>query len=123
MTERVTGTHLLVDLYGAQHLADAERIERAMRTCAAAIGATVLEVTLHRFGGEGGVTGVMLLAESHLSIHTWPESGFAAIDVFVCGALDPAAAVPVIKAQFAPERVRVRSVARGEGDTATTEIG
>ena len=61
-------------------------IELALREGATAAGATVLEVRLHGFGAGQGVTGVALLAESHISIHSWPEHGYAAIDIFLCGA-------------------------------------
>ena len=56
------------------------------------------------FGGEGGVTGVLLLAESHLSIHTWPEHGFAAIDIFLCGRLRPEAAKDTLQHALKAER-------------------
>lgn len=81
------GDHVLGDLSGmsADTLKDAEAIERVMRVAALAAGARVLSAHFHRFG-EGGVTGVLLLAESHISVHTWPEFGSAAIDVFMCGA-------------------------------------
>lgn len=109
------GRHLLVDLWGASGLQDAARIERALRRGAEAAGAHVLDVRLHTFGAEGGVTGVALLAESHISIHTWPEHAYAAVDVFVCGACDPSAAVPALEAAFTPDRLRCTEHQRGAG--------
>jgi S-adenosylmethionine decarboxylase len=81
----IEGHHLIADLAGCSGLDDAARIQRCLVDAARAAGATVLEVRLHKFGGGMGVTGVALLAESHISIHTWPEHGTACIDIFMCG--------------------------------------
>jgi len=110
---RVRARHVLVDLWGAQGLGDAGRVERALRDASAAAGATVIGIELHRFGDGGGISGVALLAESHMSVHTWPEAGFAAIDVFLCGAADPDRAVPVLTKAFAPARVTTSEHERG----------
>ena len=80
------GRHLIADLHGCSGLDDIGLIDRALRGAAGAAGATVLEVRLHGFGPGQGVTGMALLAESHISIHSWPEHGYAAIDIFLCGA-------------------------------------
>ena len=109
----VTARHVLVDMWGAQGLSDAGRVERALRDAGAAAGATVIGLELHRFGDGGGVSGVALLAESHMSVHTWPEAGFAAIDVFLCGAADPDSAVRVLTEAFAPARVSTSEHERG----------
>lgn len=79
--------HGLLDLYGcaAALLKDEDHLKQALAQAAQQAGATILGSHFHTFGGEGGVTGVLLLAESHISIHTWPEYGFAAIDAFICG--------------------------------------
>nr|WP_254171142.1 adenosylmethionine decarboxylase [Ralstonia mannitolilytica] len=118
------GEHLLLDLYGVAPalLRDAVALETALRDAADALGATILHAHLHRFdsvrtglpvGEQGGVTGVLLLAESHLSIHTWPEHGFAAIDAFMCGTGTTHAARAVFERALAPQRVDVRIVRRG----------
>lgn len=114
MTYVAPGTHILIDFWGASHLQDAQRIEQAMRDAAAACGATVLGVNLHNFGADAGITGVAILAESHISIHTWPETGYAALDVFMCGNCDPQKAVPVLKEAFKPERSQVSEHKRGD---------
>jgi S-adenosylmethionine decarboxylase len=110
------GTHLIADLYGCEGLADAARIERALADAAHAIGATLLEVRLHAFGPGQGVTGVALLAESHISIHSWPEHGYAAIDIFVCGAgHDLDAGLALIAARLAAKRRETHRIGRGAG--------
>ncbi len=110
---RFAGTHLLLDLWGCTLLDDASAIEQALRQGAQAAGATVLNANFHRFSPSGGVSGVLLLAESHISIHTWPEHGYAAIDIFMCGDCDPHQAVPAIEAAFAPARCELQAHRRG----------
>lgn len=107
------GLHLLVDFYDAHHLDDLGFIEDALRLAARSCGATLLDVRLHSFGEGAGVTGVALLAESHISIHTWPEAGYAAIDIFMCGKLDPRLALPSLRTAFLAASERVQEVRRG----------
>src|SRR5262245_36856448 len=76
---RCAGAHLIIDLYGATRLDDIEHIETTLRRCVEAASATLLHIHLHRFE-PNGVSGVAVLAESHISIHTWPEAGYAALD-------------------------------------------
>ena len=80
------GTHLLVELRDCnrQYLDDLPLIRKALITAAERVGATILGDTFHRFSPQG-VTGIVAIAESHLSIHTWPEFGYAAVDIFTCG--------------------------------------
>lgn len=86
MTHRAgTSVHLIADLAECGNLDDLPLVEAALRDAAVAAHLTVLDVRLHHFGPGMGVTGVALLAESHISIHTWPEEGVAAVDIFVCG--------------------------------------
>jgi S-adenosylmethionine decarboxylase len=107
------GTHLLIDLWGAGNLADKIAIGAALREAAEAAGATVLAAHLQRFAENGGISGVLVLAESHMGIHTWPERGFAAIDIFMCGGCDPYSAVPVLERAFRPEAMHVNEQRRG----------
>ncbi len=107
------GHHLIIDLWGAERLDDAVHVEQALIDCVGAAGATLLHVHVHHFGGEGGVSGVAVLAESHISVHTWPERGYAAFDVFMCGTAEPERTLPVLKAAFAPRRVVIGSHRRG----------
>lgn len=109
---RCAGVHLIIDLYEARHLDDMQHIEAALRRCVEASRATLLHLHLHRFQ-PNGVSGVAVLAESHISIHTWPYSGYAAVDVFMCGDADPDQCVPVLREAFAAKRVEVSELLRG----------
>ncbi|SDV47271.1 adenosylmethionine decarboxylase [Chitinasiproducens palmae] len=110
-----SGRHLLADLHGidAVTLRDATGIEALLVAAARAAGARVLSAHFHHFGGQAGVTGVVVLGESHLSIHTWPEHGFAALDIFMCGTAQPERALDHVTAAFAPAHVALTTVARG----------
>jgi len=80
------GHHLLIELYGcdAEILNDCERIEKVMNAAALLANAHILESAFHQFNPHG-ISGVVIIAESHFSIHTWPEHGYAAVDIFTCG--------------------------------------
>jgi S-adenosylmethionine decarboxylase len=109
---RCAGVHLIIDLYGAKRLNDIEHIEATLRRCVEASNATLLHIHLHHFQ-PGGVSGVAVLAESHISIHTWPESGYAALDVFMCGSADPDKCIPVLREAFSAKSVGVNELLRG----------
>jgi S-adenosylmethionine decarboxylase len=110
-----SGEHLLADFYGiaAAPLKDAAFLERLLREAAQQAGATVLSSHFHIFGEEEGVTGVVLLSESHISIHTWPETGFAALDVFMCGSALPERALQHAARVLKPARQKVTHAERG----------
>jgi len=108
------GTHLIIDVYGGSRLDDIEHIREMMRESVEAAGATLLHIHLHHFTPNGGVSGVAVLAESHISIHTWPERDYAALDVFMCGDSEPHKAVEVIRQAFQPDEVAVGEHLRGE---------
>ena len=107
------GSHLIVDLWEAEGLDDKDRIEQAIRDAVDAAGATLLHIHLHSFTPNGGISGVAVLAESHISVHTWPERGYAAFDVFMCGTAEPRKALEVLEQAFAPKRVVVGVHKRG----------
>lgn len=112
---RCAGVHLIIDLYDAEGLDDIDRIDEALRRCVAAAGATLLHIHLHHFEPNGGVSGVAVLAESHISIHSWPEANYAALDVFMCGEAKPENCIPVLREAFKPKRIVVGEHLRGQG--------
>lgn len=107
------GRHLILDLWEATGLDSAERVEKALQDAVKAAGATLLHIHVHKFSPNGGVSGVAVLSESHISVHTWPERGYAAFDIFMCGAAEPEKAVPVLKAAFRPKRMALEEHKRG----------
>ena len=109
---KFAGMHLLVDIWDASQLDDPDHIDAVLREAATAASATILHSHFHNFTG-GGVSGVLVLAESHISIHTWPERNFAAIDIFMCGACDPYRSLPVIERAFAAGHLDVSEQRRG----------
>lgn len=107
------GIHLIIDLWGAKGLEDLERMETALRDCVDAARATLLHIHLHHFTPSFGISGVAVLAESHISVHTWPERDYAAFDVFMCGDAQPHNAIAVLEAAFTPSRTKVSEIQRG----------
>ena len=110
---RFAGTHLIVDLFGARRLDDLEHIERTLKRCVEVAGATLLHIHLHHFTPNGGVSGVAVLSESHISIHSWPEADYAALDVFMCGESKPQLAIGVLQEAFDPKHIVVGEHLRG----------
>ena len=106
------GVHLIIDLHEAEGLDDIDLVETTLRRCVAAAKATLLHIHLHHFH-PNGVSGVAVLAESHISIHTWPDAGYAALDVFMCGKAEPDACIPILRQAFRAGRVVVSELLRG----------
>ena len=107
------GQHLIVDMWDGQGFGDKSFIEATFRQAVEAAKATLLHIHLHGFTGGGGVSGVAVLAESHISIHTWPERGYAAVDIFMCGVAQPLRAVEVMREAFKPRHTTVAEHKRG----------
>ena len=108
------GRHVIIELWGCgEMINDAGLVESAMRSAVHAANATLLDIFVHEFSPQG-VTGVAVLAESHLSIHTWPEYGYVAADVFTCGSTTkPEAAAEVLRKSFEATTADVRELERG----------
>ncbi|WP_093421629.1 adenosylmethionine decarboxylase [Tranquillimonas alkanivorans] len=108
------GTHLIIEVVDGTGLDDEARIQQAFRDCVDECGATLLHIHTHKFSPQG-VSGVAVLAESHISVHTWPEIGYGAFDVFMCGDAEPWRAVDVLSRAFDTPDVRVKELLRGDG--------
>jgi S-adenosylmethionine decarboxylase len=107
------GKHIILDFYGAKELSNKKFIEQTLIQAAKDSHATVLQTIFHSFGLNQGITGVVILAESHISIHTWPETSYAAIDIFMCGKCNPQASIPTLIKAFKPEKITQNIIYRG----------
>ncbi len=109
------GRHILAEYYDCERgvLDDLEAVERYMKEAAVFSGATIVQSAFHRFNPHG-VSGVVVISESHLAIHTWPEYGYAAVDLFTCGdAVDPWKAHDFLTRRFGAGRTDTREILRG----------
>jgi len=108
------GAHVLADFWGcqAEKLDDANLLMQALRDAAEKANMTILGEEEHKFEPQG-FTGMLLLAESHISIHTYPEQGYAAVDVFTCGGGLTGQAIDHLKEVLNPERVNEVVIQRG----------
>lgn len=110
------GQHLVIEFDNATNLIHFDGFEDVLKKAVNAAGATLLEVKLHSFRTDdmniAGFSGVAILAESHISIHTWPEDNYAALDIFMCGDSDPLKALDVLKEWFQPEHFDVLTINR-----------
>jgi S-adenosylmethionine decarboxylase len=112
-TLKSVGRHLVLELWGCENLNSPEIVERALLDIVEALNLTLLSLNVHPFSPIG-VTGVAIVSESHVVIHTWPELSYAAVDVFTCGEQrNPEDAVPVLREHFAPERIQIMEMTRG----------
>ena len=110
----ILAKHLLAELHGCDRelLNDAERLQRLMLTAADKARAHVVGEVTHRYAPHG-VTCVLVLEESHFSLHTWPEAGYAAADFYTCGSLLPELALELLRDGLSATRLDVLSVERG----------
>lgn len=108
------GLHVIADFWGinADKLDDVKYLTNCLTEAAQISGATILSHIHHKFDPVG-VTMVVLLSESHMSIHTYPEHGYASIDCYTCGSADPQKAIDYLVNEFKPEHKQVQMIERG----------
>jgi len=109
------GTHILLELEHCPQplLLDKKRLESALVESAEQAGASVVESVFHQFNPHG-LSGVVVIAESHITAHTWPEYDYAAIDIFTCGDPDIAQRIQdEIKRRFSPATCSAKTIMRG----------
>jgi S-adenosylmethionine decarboxylase len=111
------GKHVIFDFWGCTNLDSATVIRKALKEAVSACGATLLGIKIHTFL-PNGISGIALIAESHISIHTWPEHKYAAVDVFTCGKnVNPYLTVPVFKKYLKPKKAEVIDLDRVNFET------
>jgi len=111
------GRHLIVEMYECDPLAldSLEAVKFALLDAAVASNSTVIGYEFYRFKPHG-ISGYVLIAESHISVHTWPELGYAAVDVFTCGEhTDPWKGLEILKERFKARKMTVLEIVRGVG--------
>ena len=108
------GRHLLIDFFGASKLTSPKHTHDTILRCVNAIQATLLNIHVHDFGKGKGVSAVAMLAESHISMHSWPEESFVSIDIFTCGQCVPKAAIPILNKAYTPKLMNIQEYFRGE---------
>jgi S-adenosylmethionine decarboxylase len=108
------GIHLIADFWNGKIIESSKEIEKILIEAVKTSKNTPLELAIHKFSPQG-ITGVILLEESHLAIHTWPEYNYVAVDIFTCGerAL-PYKALNYLKKRFKPKKIEVRELKRGK---------
>lgn len=109
------GRHVIIELHGVNPklLDDKEFLEKLFIRASKEAGGTILAYHFHKFNPQG-VTGIVAIAESHLSIHTWPEFNYAAVDIFTCRGIDPYKASQIIIESLKPEKYFTITLTRGE---------
>jgi S-adenosylmethionine decarboxylase len=103
--DQFAGRHILADFWGVERMSDLDFIKKTIEESARKAGANILHSYYPPFGDGMGVSGVTVLSESHISIHTWPERSFASIDVFMCGNCDPQTTINYLEKTLKPSSI------------------
>ena len=107
------GTHIIAEMFDVKGDLNTTELEETLLEAARRAGATILAHASHKFDPQG-VSAMVIIAESHLSIHTWPEHNYAAVDIFTCGDdVNPFKALEHLKSVLSPGRISVMEINRG----------
>ena len=118
------GNHLLIELYDCSRdvINDVGKVEEIMPEAVRISGATIVQSIFHKFNPHG-VSGVVVIAESHFSIHTWPEYGYCAVDIFTCGeSIDTRKALQYLRKRLGAKSISVFEAKRGMLDLPADEL-
>lgn len=110
---RYLGVHLIAEFWNGKTIEDPKELKKILTGAVKAANSSPLKISIHKFSPQG-ITGVILLAESHISIHSWPEYNYVAIDIFTCGDKSaPEKALTYLKEKFQPKKVNIKKIRRG----------
>jgi S-adenosylmethionine decarboxylase len=113
-SRKYAGIHLIVDFWNGKNIEDPQKIKKILFEAAKEANNTPLKVSIHKFHPHG-ITGVILLAESHIAVHAWPELNYLAIDIFTCGEKTmPYLAFRYLKKIFKPKKIEIKEIKRGK---------
>ena len=107
------GSHLIIDLWNTSFDNRINTLKKIIKKAVLIANATMLHIHLHRFGKEEGISGVAILAESHISVHTWPERDYIAFDIFMCGDTKPEEAAQYLIETLKPKKNKITNLRRG----------
>lgn len=107
------GRHLIAEFWGGKEISSTKEIRKILMAATKKSGATLLSLQVHKFAPHG-ISGVAMLSESHISLHSWPELNYVAIDIFTCGTkVKPEKAISVLKKYYKPKKFVIKELKRG----------
>lgn len=114
LSRQYAGIHLLAEFWNVKHIEEPSILEKVLKRASEVCNSTALKVEIIKFS-PCGITGVVILAESHISIHSWPELNYLAIDIFTCGDhTKPNKALEYLKQVYCPQKIDVQEIKRGK---------
>ncbi|HOQ67236.1 MAG TPA: adenosylmethionine decarboxylase [Candidatus Atribacteria bacterium] len=112
LEEGIVARHLLVEIVGSRSLNEKEMMEKFLQDLAQIYKSEILALQVYQFQ-PFGLSALLVMPESHAAVHTWPEHGYAALDIFLKADLDPRESIPLIERYFAPRDIKIRELERG----------